>query len=90
MKLMKRKSWVVFVALLVMVLSTVGIAGAITDGELDGDDHPQVVLIIMDIGGTPAYRCSGTMLSPTVVLTAGHCAGLHISSCNEDRCARSR
>jgi V8-like Glu-specific endopeptidase len=47
----------------------------ITDGELDGNAHPAVVLIVMDIGGQPAFRCSGTLIAPTVVLTAGHCAG---------------
>jgi secreted trypsin-like serine protease len=47
----------------------------ITHGELDGAAHPAVVLIIMDVGGQPAFRCSGTLISPTVVLTAGHCAG---------------
>ena len=46
---------------------------AVTDGELDGDDHPYVGLLIFDVGGGPAYRCSGTLLSPTVMLTAGHC-----------------
>jgi len=48
---------------------------SITDGSLDGNRHPAVVLIIMDIAGQPAFRCSGTLISPTVVLTAGHCAG---------------
>jgi secreted trypsin-like serine protease len=48
---------------------------SITDGTLDGNAHPAVVLIIMDIGGKPAFRCSGTLISATVVLTAGHCAG---------------
>jgi len=48
-------------------------ASAITDGELDGEDHPWVVLLSMDVGGVPTYRCSATLLSPTVVLTAGHC-----------------
>jgi V8-like Glu-specific endopeptidase len=28
----------------------------------------------MDVDGAPAFRCSATLLSPTVVLTAGHCA----------------
>ena len=48
---------------------------SITDGTLDGNGHPGVVLIVMDIAGEPAYRCSGALISPTVVLTAGHCAG---------------
>lgn len=60
---------------LVLVLSVVGVAGAVTDGELDGNGHPQVVLILMEVDGAPAFRCSGTMLTPIYVLTAGHCAG---------------
>ena len=48
---------------------------AITDGELDGNRHPGVVLLLMEVNGQPAFRCSGTLLSPTVLLTAGHCAG---------------
>src|SRR5882724_10013425 len=47
----------------------------ITDGTIDGDAHPAVVLIIMDIAGKPAFRCSGTIIAPKLVLTAGHCAG---------------
>jgi len=46
---------------------------AVTDGELDGERHPAVVLLLMEVGGQPAFRCSGTLLSPTVLLTAGHC-----------------
>lgn len=48
-------------------------AVAITDGELDGDLHPHVGLLIFDEDGEPAWRCSGTLVSPTVMITAGHC-----------------
>jgi secreted trypsin-like serine protease len=50
-------------------------ASRVTDGTLDGSAHPAVVLIIMDVDGSPAYRCSGTLIAPKVVLTAGHCTG---------------
>ena len=47
----------------------------ITSGQLDGNDHPAVVLLVMDVAGQPAFRCSATLIAPKVVLTAGHCAG---------------
>ncbi len=47
----------------------------ITDGELDGNAHPAVVLLVMDVAGQPRFRCSGTLIAPKVLLTAGHCAG---------------
>lgn len=42
-------------------------------GELAGDLYPETVLLVFEVGGEPAWRCSGTLISPTVVLTAGHC-----------------
>jgi len=49
-------------------------AGAITDGELDGNGHPYVGLMVaQDKKGNPLWRCSGTLMSATVFLTAGHC-----------------
>jgi hypothetical protein len=63
-------------AALVAAIAFVAVpASAITDGELDGEGHPAVVLILMEENGAPAYRCSGTLIAPTYVLTAGHCAG---------------
>jgi V8-like Glu-specific endopeptidase len=47
----------------------------ITHGKLDGDAHPAVVLLVMDVKGVPTFACSGTLIAPTFVLTAGHCAG---------------
>jgi hypothetical protein len=48
--------------------------GAITDGELDGNGHPYVGLMVaQDEQGNPLWRCSGALLSPRVFLTAGHC-----------------
>ncbi|MEK6222268.1 MAG: trypsin-like serine protease [Chloroflexota bacterium] len=66
-----RLTTIAIVILLAMLL--VVPAGAITDGDLDGEDHPYVVLLLMDVGGSPAFRCTGTLLSATVLLTAGHC-----------------
>lgn len=50
-------------------------ASFITHGDLDGNGHPEVVLLVIDSAGAPEYRCSATLLSSTVVLTAGHCVG---------------
>lgn len=57
-------------------LLAVGLASAlaVTDGEPDGEGHPYVGLMVaQDEDGNPLWRCSGTLISPTVYLTAGHC-----------------
>ena len=46
----------------------------IKNGELDGNGHPYVGLMVaQDNTGAPLWRCSGTLLNATIFLTAGHC-----------------
>ncbi len=49
--------------------------GAITKGGApDNGEHPYVGLMVAkDADGNPLWRCSGSMISPTVYVTAGHC-----------------
>lgn len=49
---------------------------AVTYGKLDGDAHPAVVLLTMWKDGVRQWRCSGTLLDATTVLTAAHCTEL--------------
>lgn len=48
-------------------------AAAITWGAPDGEDHPNVVALLFVQNGVGFFSCSGTLLTPYVVLTAGHC-----------------
>lgn len=60
----------VLAALVVCVMP----ASAITDGTLDGNGHPYVGLMVAkDASGNPLWRCSGTLLSSQLFVTAGHC-----------------
>jgi trypsin len=61
-------------AILACACALAGGAGAIVYGTPDGDAHPAVgVVRFWDASGRYLERCSGTMLSPTVLLTAAHC-----------------
>jgi V8-like Glu-specific endopeptidase len=59
-----------------LALTVAAPAGAITNGIPDGNGHPNVGGLVADHAysdGTWLY-CSGTLISPTVFLTAAHCA----------------
>jgi hypothetical protein len=55
-----------------MVLASIGPVQAITGGEPDGAAHPNVGLILF-YDATGRYRCSATLVSPTLLVTAAHC-----------------
>jgi len=54
-------------------LLAAGSAGAIINGEPDGTRHPYVVALRLTGPDGVPNLCSGTLISPTVIVTAGHC-----------------
>ncbi|HLE22811.1 MAG TPA: trypsin-like serine protease [Anaerolineales bacterium] len=68
-----RKRILMLLGVLVLLAITVVPALAITNGQPDGDAHPYVGLAVFDVGGSPSHRCSASLITDTVVLTAGHC-----------------
>lgn len=71
---MRKKMLVATLAAIAILVLAVGLVGAVSDGEPDGNGHPYVGLMVaQDANGNPMWRCSGTLISPTLFLTAGHC-----------------
>jgi hypothetical protein len=77
----RRRHWAL-AAGLIAALAIAAPVGAITNGQPDGDDHPMVGQLFFYVPDEPDPRfsdpgswfsCTGTLISPTVVLTAGHC-----------------
>jgi hypothetical protein len=72
-----RRSFIAGIAVGLGVLAFSSIAGAITYGSPDGNGHPEVGALLAPVAysdGTWA-TCSGTLISPTVFLTAAHIYG---------------
>lgn len=49
---------------------------AITNGRLDGEEHPNVGILVFELTRTQGLFCTGTLVAPSVFLTAGHCTRL--------------
>lgn len=60
-------------ALLAMATVASSTLHAITFGEPDEGEHPHVGTLLFVQNGEGFFSCSGTLISPTVMLTAGHC-----------------
>jgi hypothetical protein len=61
-----RKYLLGLLAAVLFVALGIAPASAVTNGELDGDGHPFVGLMVaQDAGGNPMWRCSGTLLDET-------------------------
>ena len=57
-----------------MLILTATPAGAITGNYIEDTEHPFVGLVVFyDEDGEFTHRCSGSLLTSTVFLTAGHC-----------------
>jgi hypothetical protein len=74
---MKRKVLLLSAVVALLALTAVP-ALAITNGQPDGTNHPYVGLAVFDVldedgNQVPSHRCSASLLTDTVVLTAGHC-----------------
>jgi len=68
-----RKSTVIAAIVLVAML-VAGPVLAITGTFVDDFDHPFVAMVVFyDSNGDFIWRCSGSLIEPTVLLTAGHC-----------------
>jgi V8-like Glu-specific endopeptidase len=71
---MRHKALAAAIAAITLLTLSAAPANAVTDGAADGEGHPYVGLMVaIDEDGNPLWRCSGTLISPTVYVTAGHC-----------------
>lgn len=69
---MKRRLSVLLIAVVALLLVVPG-AGAITWGVPDAGEHPYVGTLLFVQNGVGYYSCTGTLISPRTMLTAGHC-----------------
>jgi hypothetical protein len=75
LKAKEKKLITIFSVALITILALNTTVYAITGNyQPDGEDHPYVGLLVFDAApGVPAWRCTGSLISPNVVVCAGHC-----------------
>ena len=78
-----RRNIQIVVAVLAILVVAIAPANAITGGQPDGDGHPYGALLLIP-GQT---FCSGTLIAPDIVLTAGHCTSYWSASLGVDSVA---
>ena len=60
--------------MMAVLLAVVPFAQAITFGQPDGENHPNVgAMVVLEPDGNYYLYCSGTLIAPDVFLTAAHC-----------------
>jgi hypothetical protein len=68
-----KKGTIILGLTLILLLATVGVASAISNGQPDGDSHPYVGIALGAAAEGGYWVCSAAAISPTVVVTAAHC-----------------
>jgi hypothetical protein len=68
-----RRTLVAVVVALALVWVSAGVIYGITHGRPDGNGHPYVGFLLFAASDGSSWYCTGALISPTVVLTAGHC-----------------
>jgi secreted trypsin-like serine protease len=59
--------------ILILLFASSTPAKAISYGDFDGIDHPNVGSIVVMVDGVPYQWCSGTLIAENLFLTASHC-----------------